>query len=132
MIKEVYSCKYLSCKIPSLTYHEGKALTNPQNIAEHFNKFFKEISTNIPKKISPTTKYYTDYLLNPNKETSLVTPTTDEEISDIIPDLKIRKSTGPISIKTKVMKKIKDVISATLTKLINGFFHMVFFLTFSK
>ena len=36
-----------------------------------------------------------------------------------ISDLNIRISTGPSSIPTKVMKQIKDVISAPLAKLIN-------------
>ena len=90
---------------------------------EHFNKFFIEIGTNIQNKISPTKKYYTDYLLNPSKETFLITLTTDEEISHIISGLNIRKSTGPNSIPTKVMKQIKDVISATLAKLTNRSFH---------
>ena len=63
------------------------------------------------------------YLQNPNKETFLITPTTDEEISDIISDLNIKKSTGPNSIPTKVMKQIKDVISAPLTKLTDRSFY---------
>ena len=93
---------------PTSRIDEGKPITNPKNIAEHFNKFFIEIGTNIQNKISPTKKYYTDYLLNPSKETFLITPTTDEEISHIISGLNIRKSTGPNSIPTKVMKQIKD------------------------
>ena len=90
---------------------------------EYVNKFFTEIGTNIQNKISPTRKYYTDYLLNPNKETFLITPTTEEDISNIISDLNIRKSTGPNSIPTKIMKQTKDVISAPLVKLINKSFH---------
>ena len=74
-------------------------------------------------KILPTERYYTDYLLNPNKETFFITPTTDEEISEIISDLNIRKSTGPNSIPTKVMKQIKDVILAPLAKLIYRSIH---------
>ena len=107
---------------PTSLIDEGKII-NSKNIMEHFNKFFTEIGTNIQNKILPTKKYYTDYLLNPNKETFFITPTTDEEISDIISDLNIRKSTGPNSIPTKVMKQIKDVISAPLAKLINRSFH---------
>ena len=75
------------------------------------------------KKILPTEKYYTEYRLNPNKETFFITPTTDEETSDIISDLNVRKSTGPNSIPTKVIKQIKDVISAPLAKLITRSFH---------
>ena len=74
-------------KPPISLIDEGKTITNPKNIAKHFNKFFKEIGTNIKNKISFTKKYYTDYLLNPNKETFLITLTTDEEIPDIISDL---------------------------------------------
>ena len=54
---------------PASFVDEEKTITNPKNIAEHFNKFFTEIGTNIQNKISSTTKYYTDYLLNPNKKT---------------------------------------------------------------
>ena len=108
---------------PTSLIDEDKTITNPKNIVEHFNKFFIKIGTNIEIKISPTKKYYTDYLLNPSKETFLITPTTDEAISHIIYDLRIRKSTGPNSIPTKVMKQIKDVISALLAKLTNISFH---------
>ena len=89
---------------PTSLIKEGKTITNSKIIVEHFNKFFIEIGTIIQNKISPTKKYYTDYLLNPSKETFLITPTTDEEISHIISDLNIGKSTGPNSIPTKVMK----------------------------
>ena len=44
-------------------------------------------------------------------------------MSNIISHLNIRKSTGPNRILTKVMKQIKDVISAPLAKLINRSFH---------
>ena len=113
-------------KLSSLTslIDEGKTVTNPKDIAEHFNKFFIEIGTNMQNKISPTKKYYTDYLLNPNKEIFLTMPTTDEEISGMISDLNARESTGPNSIPIKVMKQIKDVISGPLAKLTNRSFHI--------
>ena len=63
---------------PTSFIDEGKTITNSKNIAEHFNKSFTEIGTNIQNKVLPTKKYYTNYLLNPNKETFLITPTTDE------------------------------------------------------
>ena len=108
---------------PTSLIDEGKIITNSKNFAEHFKKLFTEIGTNTQNKILPTKKYYTDYLLNPNNETFFITPTTDEEISDIISDLNISKSTGPNSIPPKVMKQIKDVILAPLAKLINRSFH---------
>ena len=116
-INEIICPKNKKLNSPNSLVDEGKIITNSKNIAEHFSKFCTEIGTNIQNKISPTKKYYTDYLLNPNKETFFITPTTDEEISDIISDLNIRKSTGPNSIPTKVMKQIKDVILAPFSKI---------------
>ena len=78
-------------KLNSPTSHidDEKPIANPKNIAKHFNKFFTEIGTNVQNKISHTKKYYMFYLLNPNKETFLIIPTTDEEISEILSDLNI-------------------------------------------
>ena len=92
-INEIICPKNKKLKSPNSLIDEGKIITNSKNIAEHFSKFFTEIGTNIQNKISPTKKYYTDYLPNPNKETLFITPTTDEEVSDIISDLNIRKNT---------------------------------------
>ena len=63
---------------------DGGKTTNPKNTEEHFNEFFTEIGINAQNKISPTRKYYTDNLLNPNNKTYIITPTTNEEISNII------------------------------------------------
>ena len=71
-------------------------------------------------------------LLNRNEETFIVPPTADEEISDIISDINIRKIKGPNSLTTKVTKQIKDLILAPSGKLINRSSVMVFFLTLSK
>ena len=101
---------------------EGKTIANPKNIVGHFYKFFTETGTNIQNTISHTKKYHKDCLLNPNKEIFFITLTTDEEISNIIFDLNIRKSTGPNTITTKVMKQTKIVISAPLAKLISRSF----------
>ena len=54
--------------------NEGKRIANPKNTEEHFNKFFTKIGTYKQNKILPTKKYYTDFLLNPNKDTFLITP----------------------------------------------------------
>ena len=57
---------------PSSLIGERNSIANPKIIAEHFNRFFIKIGTNIQNKISPTKKYYAEYLLNPNKETFLI------------------------------------------------------------
>ena len=70
-------------------------------------------------KIPPTKKTFTDYLRKPNSENFIITPTTPEEISDLIHNLKSSKSIGPYNIPTKIMKIAKEIISLPLSQLIN-------------
>ena len=67
---------------PTSLIDEGKIITNSKNIAEHFNKFFTEIGTNIQNKILPTKQVL--YRLSPKSKQRnfFITPTTDQEISD--------------------------------------------------
>ena len=53
-INEVICPKNKKLNSPSSLIDEGKIIANSKNIAEHFNKFFTEISTNIQNKILPT------------------------------------------------------------------------------
>ena len=55
----------------------------------------------------------------PNSENFFIAPTTPEEISDLIHNLKSSKSVGPYSIPTKIMKIYKEIISLPLSQLIN-------------
>ena len=77
------------------------------------------VYTNLQKKIPPTKKNFRDYLKTPNSENFIIAPTTSEEISDLIHNLKSSKSVGLYSIPTKIMKISKEVISLPVSQLIN-------------
>ena len=62
------------------------------------------------------------FLKNPNNLTFFVTPTTVEEVNDLISDLKASKSIGPSSLPTKIMKQLNDIIASPLAELINESF----------
>ena len=64
-------------------------------------------------------KNFTDYLKKPNSENFIIVPTTSDEISDLIHNLKSSKSVGPCSIPTRIMKISKEIISLPLSQLIN-------------
>ena len=51
-----------------------------------------------------------------------MTPTTSEEISDLMQTLSSNKSTGPNSIPTSILKKIKNEISIPLSVIMNNSF----------
>ena len=98
---------------------DDNTITDPVEIAQNFNNFFTSIGTNLQKKIPPTEKNFTDYLKKLNSENFIIAPTTSDEISDLIHNLKSSKSIGPYSIPNKIMKISKEIISLPLSQLIN-------------
>ena len=55
-----------------------------------------------------------------NSQNVIIAPTTSDDISDLINNLKSSKSVGSYSIPTKIMKIFKETISLPLSQLING------------
>ena len=69
--------KQLGCKIISA---EGKDLTEPVEIANHFNNYFSTVAENLVKKI-PSTNINPSSFLGPNLSNSFyLYPTTPQEI----------------------------------------------------
>ena len=96
-----------------------ETITDQKHIAEHFNNFFISIGKKLQKNIPPTKKHFLSFLKNANNLTFFITPTTIEEVNDLISDLKGNKSTGPSSLPTKIMKQLNDIIASPLAELIN-------------
>ena len=107
----IYSKSKANAWEPNYLLINGKAVSQPKDIAEHFNDYFTSISKELQKHIPPTKRNFSDYLKNPVGESFFLTPTTPEEISDLIQTLSSNKSTGPNSIPTPILKKIKYEIS---------------------
>ena len=74
------------------------------------------LAKNYKKNIGPTKKHFSSFLKNPNNLTFFITPTTVEEVNDLISDLKAIKSIGPSSLTTKIRKKLNDIIEAPLAE----------------
>ena len=98
---------------------DGKQLNQPYDIACQFNKFYSIIAENIKKKIIPTPMSYDNYLTNPNQNFFTLDQTSPEEVLKFISELNDKKSTGPNSIPTKVLKIIAPRICVLLSNLIN-------------
>ena len=77
------------------------------------------LAKNCKKNIPPTKKHFSSLLKN---LTFFITPTTVEEVNDLISDLKANKSIGPSSLPTKIMKQLNDIIASPLAELINKLF----------
>ena len=87
--------------------------------SETFNKFFSTIPQKIEYKLVSTTKHYENYLTEPAANTFILTPKNTKEIKDIIKTLNIRKSIGPNSIPTRLLKQFSKEMSMSIETLIN-------------
>ena len=79
-----------------------------------------------------TLKNYTDCLTNPTEKTLFLTPTLPDKVEDIIKTLNLRKSIGPNSIPTTLLKKYPKTTSIPISKLINQSFITGIFPEFLK
>ena len=93
-----------------------------KGIAEHFNEYFALIKKVLQKHIPPTQMSFSNNIKNANAESFFITPTTPEEISDLIQCLRSNKHTGPNCIPTSILRKIKNKISIPLPVIINNSF----------
>ena len=99
----------------------SRSVSQPVNIAENFNGYFTSTSKELQKHIPATKRNFSNNLKNPNAESFFVTPTTPEEMSNLIQTLSSNKSTGLSTIPTSILKRIKNEISIPLLAIINKF-----------
>lgn len=107
-------------KINNLHYL-NKTLTNGKSIANSFNHFFTNVGPNLDSKIPDSLKTSHEYLnklVNKTQNTFVLFPTTSNEISHIIKNMK-NKSPGPDGISMKTIKELAPLITLTLSKIFN-------------
>ena len=112
------NCKALWIGINKIVYSKNKNKTNSpssqfkmvihrsKTYCEHFNNFYTSIGKKLQKNIPPTKKHFSSFLKNSNNLTFFITPTTVEEVNDLISDLKASKSIGPSSLASLLAESI--------------------------
>mgnify|MGYP001796354664 FL=1 len=98
---------------------DDNIITEEQDIANIFNKYFTSIAEKLVAKIPHTNKHFHDFLKNPNENSLFLIPIENWETEAIISHLDSSKSTGPNSIPTKILKTLKEQIATPLTILFN-------------
>ena len=111
-IKNLISLKELLNVAPSSISDKGQSLSEPQEIANAFNKYFLNIATDIQSFIIYSKNNFHDFLPSININSFLLNPTDEIEVKNIILSLNLSKAFGPNSIPTKILKLlINDVTS---------------------
>ena len=95
------------------------AVNNPMEIAEHFNNFFVNIGSDLRKKIPPSSKAPKEFLSGNYCSSMFLAPTTAEEITDIINNLKNSNSSGHDSIPIKLIKSCSSLLAPILAHINN-------------
>ena len=95
------SLKELPDVAPSSIFHNGWSLTEPQEIANAFNKYFVNVATDIQSSIRYSKNNFHDFLHPININSFFLNPTDEIEVKNIILSLNPSKPIGPNSIPTK-------------------------------
>ena len=90
---------------------DNKTTSDEFIIANHFNNFFTSIAGKRLKNIPQAKKTFSSFLTKKNTKTFFLSPTTAEEIEDVIKTFNLNKAIGPNSIPVTRSKEIKKYLS---------------------
>ena len=118
-VKSIININKINKKTVNCLKVNGKEETDPFLISNSLNSFFTTIAQKIENRIPQTNNHFSDYLQNPNENSFFLTPTTPDEVANVIRRLSSRKALGPNSIPYKILITFHKTISTPLSNLIN-------------
>ena len=103
--------------------NEGFKMTDPEQLSDFMNRFFKSKVSNLQKDLNPdpieATKYTEEFIQNKKVPEKCFRPVAKKTIKRLIRSLKNTGAVGRDKISTKVLKKYCHVIAPPLTHLVN-------------
>ena len=119
-IKHVLNKHKKSNSFPSYFLMDGMKITNKNEIAENFNKFFTEIGPSLSNKIvTNSSKAYKSFLTDKIACSFDFKTVTVDDVLNIIKKIKPKSSSGHDKISSILLKRISNHISPTLALIIN-------------
>ena len=94
-------------------------INNPQLIANKFNEFFTNIGPSRSTKIPHSTVDHKSYLSGSFSDSFFASPTTPDEIINIVSSLKSSNSEGVGGINVNVIKASIDLLASPLCQMCN-------------
>jgi len=105
-------------KLPDFIHNNNNKITDEQDIANIFNKYFSNIGQNTSQTIQAPNSNYKDYLKGHYNKNFFLHPVIPEDLINLTKRLKNKFSAGEDLISTKL---IKDTISCTAVPLAHIF-----------
>ena len=96
----------------------NQLVSDPEVIANSFNEYFVSIGRKLAEKIQPA-QHFSSYLNVRSESVFNFVPVTEQNISDIIKNLKNKSSYGHDCLSNILIKRVQNVLIEPLTFLIN-------------
>ena len=122
MLRQLINKSKKSNRLPSTFIIKDTKISDPQTIAEEFNKFFSKIGQNVSDNVPNPISHYSDYLKGHFHHNFNLTPVDPVEILKTVKLMKPKTSQGHDHISTKLLKETIDLILIPLTHIINQSF----------
>ena len=108
-------------KLPDFFHdNDGRKLNDAATIASNFNEYFTQIGSSLAEKIPPPDSDFSSPLRPTNTNSSVfLTPTTAEEIDDIVKKMKGSNTVGHDGISSNILKAILPEINNVLVHIFN-------------
>ena len=116
-VREVLSTNVCNKKIKSIII-DGNLVDDPEQMVEHFNKFFTNIAANLERDIPLTSMSPLKYIKRNHLCSLFLYPVTAGEVSKIIAALKLTGQ-GLNAPPVWLWKKVRDVVAEPISNLIN-------------
>ena len=118
-INQIIKSKKRSNGSPKSLIIENKFIFSEESVAHEMNKYFSNIGENLSKSIPDYNNYFKNYLQNSMLNSVFLEPCTVSEIATIIEHLDAKKSVGPCSFPTNLIKQNKEQFAFILNIIIN-------------
>ena len=119
ILKQALGKQTKKSNFPNVFSVDNKLISDKQEIADSFNKYFSTIGKITGEQVKHTNKHFTDYLKNPSPNSMFVEPVEEIEVLNTVNKLKPKTSSGYDEISTKIMKDTIVLIVKPLTHIIN-------------
>ena len=117
--REALGTRKAKVEIPNYFKVGAQDIVGSREIANGFNMFFSSIANELANNITVTTKHFTEFLGTRVVNDFVFSPVTPSLLKEIISKLKPKRSTGPDSVSTKLLKEILPAILLPLCHIFN-------------
>ena len=118
-LKSILNKSQVKSNFPKYFLINGKQETDMRQIANHFNKYFTNVGSQVDEIDTSNKQPFTSYLGPPCNYVFSFEYTTSDRVVKIIENLKPKTSSGPDGQSSELLKAVGNTLAPTLSIIIN-------------